>query len=152
MQAELNQELGHGISYEAYEGGKLHAIRTQGEASREATDLWCEKVNDLLQTNPPDEPLCVLYDLSHPKQTLTPYNRNRTSELAKQIPRALRVYSAVLLSRSLLNQLVSIFIATLTVGSNHKVRIFYDEAHAWEWLQDRRADCLVKSGSAAAEV
>lgn len=151
MQPELIQELGHGISYEAYDGGKLHSIRTQGEASREATDLWCEKVNDLLQTNPSDEPLCVLYDLSHPKQTLTPYNRSRTSELAKQFPRELRAYSAVLLSKSLLNQLVAIFITTLMVGSNHKVRIFYEEAQAWEWLQDRRAEYVAKSGSPAAE-
>lgn len=151
MQPELIQELGYGISYEAYEGGRFHAVRTQGDSSRPAVDVWCEKVYHLLQTNPPGEPLCVLYDLSHPKQTLTPYNRSRTSELAKQFPRELRAYSAALLSKSLLNQLVAIFITTLTVGSNHKVRIFYEEAQAWEWLQDRRAEYVAKSGSPAAE-
>lgn len=151
MQPELIQELGHGISYEAYDGGKFHAVRTQGDSSRPAVDIWCEQVYHLLRTNPPGEPLCVLYDLSHPKQTLTPYNRSRTSELAKQFPRELRAYTAALLSKSLLNQLVAIFITTLTVGSNHKVRIFYDEAQAWEWLQDRRAEYVVKSGSPAAE-
>ena len=105
-------------------------------SSRELTDAWFAAVVETYKQCPPGQSYLCLQDLSQGNLTITPYGRQRTSELSSLYPE-LRGRTAVLVSKSLMGQMMKgllRLIGNRETGRNR--RIFFHKDEALRWLED----------------
>lgn len=119
------------LTYHTIENGSITVV-TIKTVLRESVDAWSKWTYDRIanwQDN--KKPYLVLYDMTYPNVSFTPYMRGKATE-TNDLRQDVKGKIALYLTRSTLATLMSLF-ARLRRSSSRQLRIFfnYDEAVAW---------------------
>jgi hypothetical protein len=119
------------------------AIYTLRSVTRLAVDEWVETAKRRIALWDKPEPRFDLHDLSHPKITITPYSRARSTELSKFMPDQAS-YTAVVLPRTFATTLISLYFNVIAANDKYPMRAFMkrDEARAWLEVQMKARSLL----------
>ena len=140
---ENAERYNYGISRSWLDKGQIVVIKTEGDMSRNAINTWASLLILTIQDWDKEKPLAALHDLSHPNQGLTPYARERTAELLKQLPNTRQNYSAVVLPQSFMFRIVEMFIRTpIFRHPCHEIRVFTNRETALAWLREKLSNHL----------
>jgi hypothetical protein len=130
------EELGKGVR-RYWLTPRIVVIETDGDMSPAAIDVWAEATEQAVLNYPVEhQSVYVLQNLAHPNQRITPYARQKTETLYASMVLTRRVYVAVVLQNSFVNQIVSMFVR-LWDRSQPLVtqRIFTASDAAIQWLE-----------------
>jgi hypothetical protein len=138
---ENAEHYNYGISRILLDNGRIVLIKTNGDMSRNAINTWASLIILTIQDWDKEKTLAVLHDLTHPSQGLTPYARERTTELLKYIPNTLQTYSAVVLPPTFMNRIINMFIRTpIFRHPCHEIQVFRDTESGLAWLRKKLAE------------
>jgi hypothetical protein len=101
------------------------------DVTRPSVDEWfqvCKKTMEELE----GDSLFALHDMTSDGMGLTPYAQAKAGELLKLHPE-LKVYTALLLQKTLIAQLISLFLRK-NFRTHHVIKIFFKREAALEWL------------------
>ncbi len=104
--------------------------------SFEAVDAWVDTILQLLAHQSDDHPYLVVYDLSDPQVTLTPYVRARTQEVARAFPE-IKGRVAVLSPRGGAGRLLKLFVnQVMRIDRGRQMQVFFTRENAVAWLAE----------------
>lgn len=110
-----------------------------GDVSRRAVIHAERATDDIMAAHANDDPFCMIADLRK-LQGLTGYVRQNTRERFSGFVKDRHYYFALLMTQSLPNRLMSVFLSGLVrvSGRNIHLQIFYTPEAALAWLEDQR--------------
>ncbi len=95
----------YGITRTWLHGKRLAIIKTEGNMSRPAIDIWADLTIQTMQHWEAGFPMLIMHDLSSKNQGLTPYGMKRNNDIRRRIPRNGPVYIAVVFKNTALVKL-----------------------------------------------
>ncbi len=136
-EAELIEHHPYNIRWYRIKDKPIQIIASDGDMSREAVDLWVETAKKMVQATPQDVPFFGVMDLSGPKQGYSNYGGKRAKELVEFVGeyRQGPTYLAVILTNSLVSQLIRVVAQVLTRTVDYTQRIFTTKEEAVMWLE-----------------
>jgi hypothetical protein len=136
MKAERVESFEYGIVREWYFQDHLAAIRTQGIMARAAIDVWAASISGVFEAWPSDRPLCLIIDLTHKNQGMSPYANLRARDLVASMRHSGRAYSVgVLLKNPFMVSVGQMMMRQLNMSED--MSIFSQNDHALAWLKKR---------------
>lgn len=124
------------ISY-TLDDGNIRVIQTEGDMSRQAVDAWATAVHHLFH-NASAPHLFAIYDMSHPRQGITPYGMKKAEETYTYIPPHCYGHVAILFPNTIIFRMAANFAARISRRyQNCEVRLFTQSADALKWLRQR---------------
>lgn len=103
--------------------------------SRPAIDAWKASTLELIHAWPLEQPYLSIHDFS--EATLTPYVRQRSSELSVAFPEGLHGRSAAIIPRTFINHLMRMWVTINLARNNERIQrdVFFRIEEATEWLK-----------------
>ncbi|MEO1287506.1 MAG: hypothetical protein AAFV93_07035 [Chloroflexota bacterium] len=130
----------YGITRTNIANGTITVIRTEGNVIPDAVNTWASLLVLTMQEWDSDRPIAVIHDLTHPNQGVTPYVRQRTIDVMKQIPENMIVYNALILPDTFIRRIIDMFTRTpIFQRENVHIRIFGCQRTAQQWLEKQLA-------------
>lgn len=122
-----------GITFNWLADGKI-ACFTVSTVAREAVDAWLAASAELTQVWPAEQPYLAIQDVA--KATMTPYIRQRSAETVAMTPRYLKGRSAVILPRTVFNEMIRLYVTVDLARKNRNVarNVFFTRDAAVAWL------------------
>lgn len=119
-----------------------------GDVSRSAVAHAEKASDDIFAAHAADDPFCMIADLRK-LQGLTGYVRQNTKNRFSAFPPDRKFYFALLMSQSLANRLMTVFLSGLVrmSGRNIAMQVFYDPEAALKWLVNHRSLAAKASSS-----
>jgi hypothetical protein len=123
-----------------YEGTGIGAIVTLGKGSREYVEENQNALSDLIAQAPDPANVYFVYHMQK-LSTLSPWLRQNTARVLRDLPPQTRLYVGMLLSNSLVSALMQAFLNSMGDAARKRLsyRIFYQEAEAVQWLLEEQA-------------
>lgn len=117
-----------------------------GDVSREAVVHAEQATDDIMAAHADDNPFCMIADLRK-LEGLTNYVRHNTKERFSSFSEDREYYFALLMTKSLPNRLLSVFLSGLLrmSGRNIHLQVFYAPEAAVIWLENVRRNKAVAS-------
>jgi hypothetical protein len=127
MSQNLNDQI------EFYEDQQILYFKVTG-VSQAAIDSWFDFLEARLVAWPADKPYLVLYDVTHPSVSLTPYMQKKAKQLNHLRP-DVSGRIAILSQASIIAHMFQFF-ARMLVKNSRPARIFFKEEDALNWLRE----------------
>lgn len=139
---ESVEQFDYGITRTWLDEGEIAVITTQGNMAREAVDVWATLAINTVNQWPDGKPIFILHDLTHPRQSFTPYGLKRAEDIYGAIPPTIKGCSAVAVRAGPINHLIAMFVRRRKNAGQFQERIFTSRDEAIKWLRDE----IKKSG------
>ncbi len=125
----------------------IHVVSSEGNMRREAIDSWADMVREVVDSIDPDKPMFIIVDLSAPSQGFTPYGGSITRNLLRYVieQRNAISYIGMVLSDSIINQIISTFFQQVLNRSNYPRQTFTNPGEALAWMRQQVQDEAKKS-------
>ena len=134
------EHFAYGIEREWYDNPLIAYIRSQGDMTESAIDVWADVLLDTKDKWVSGQPYAVIVDLTHPNQGITPYSRSRTRDLIDSVPTDELTYVSLLLPRTFINQLFRVFLrSSIFQRPTLQIRIHHTLDEALLWLHRKIA-------------
>ena len=125
-----------GITRRYIDTGAIVIIETEGHMDPHAIDAWFDVVQETLRSWPKDQTVLIMNDLSHPRQGVSRYSRQRGEELYADFPHDVPVYAALVFRNTIGYQLASLYINMRRRRSDANIKAFTNREVALQWLRD----------------
>lgn len=134
------EHYSHGITSKVIDDGSIVIVRTQGDMSRNAINTWASLLVLTIQDWKSKRPIAIINNLSHARQGLTPFSRERAHDIIKAIPADKTVYGAVVLPKTFMYHIIDMFSrSNIFRKQNLEMRLFNCETQAIAWLREQLA-------------
>ncbi|MEM9952113.1 MAG: hypothetical protein AAF846_10960 [Chloroflexota bacterium] len=131
----------YGITRTNIANGTIIVIGTKGDMTPDAVNTWASLLVLTMQEWDSKRPIAVIHDLTHPNQGVTPYVRQRTIDVMKQIPDDMIIYNALILPDTFIRRIIDMFTRTpIFQRENFYLRIFGCQRTAQQWLKTQLAN------------
>ncbi len=127
---------GGGLARQWIDDNQIVIIITVGDMTHAGIDAWADLLVDTVRGWPPDRPILILHDLSHPNQGFTSYARERAADLYTALPSDREVYHALVVNVSFVRAMINFFLRRRrsSMGKLHE-RMFTSNREALRWLR-----------------
>ena len=107
---------------------------TINSVERQTVDAWLKRSYEIVQAWPADVPYLAIQDVTN--ATLTPYIREKSAATVALTPKYLRGRSAVVMSPSVKNHLIRLFVTATLTRQNASIQrnVFLKKSQAVDWL------------------
>lgn len=135
MKSDLHPKESAGILVEYDASSHIHTVSLRVEPDRDTVDQLLDVFLQLADQTPPELPLKVLLDLSHPTMHFSPYGQQQGDTLYKLLPAERCVLIAICVKDTILNRILSLLSHRRKVRFHHiQERTFADYQSAKAWL------------------
>lgn len=122
-----------GVSYQWLDEKRILKFVLR-DVSRDTIDKWYSLLFDLIKNWPAEQPYLVLYDMRQENVTMTPYLRQKASEM-NELRQEVKGRIAVVLQPNMTVYLLRFFVR-MRRRSSRVTSLFLSEEAALQWLRE----------------
>lgn len=139
MTNKPGETFDYGITLNWTDDNRTAIIATEGNMSRTAVDIWAELTMRVAREWAPGQKLSVLFDMTGPQQSYTPYAAKRTMDVYKATPPTLAGDIAIVMRNTVVVRLLMLLVRREGRPFEKRLnqRFFTDIDVAHEWLLSR---------------
>ncbi len=124
-------QLATGVTKETLEDGKILLFKVE-TVNQSSIDAWYAELHQLIANWSADQPYLVIYDMTHPAVTLTPYMRKKAAEI-NGLRQDVQGRIALILKPNPFTYVFRFFLKSLR-GKSRTTAIFFERNHAINWV------------------
>jgi len=129
------EDFSHGIIRYTIEDGKIIVIQSEGYMAHAAVDAWAAAIHKTF-TTPAQPHIFALYDMSHPRQGVTPYGMKKGEETYTYLSPDHKAYVAIIFPNTILFRMAANFLQMIgRKRKNVEARLFTHHDLALTWLR-----------------
>lgn len=127
---------GGGLARQWIDDDQIVIIIAAGDMTTAGVDAWADLLIDTINSWPPNKPILILHDLSHPNQGFTTYARERATDIYAALPHDRDVYHALVVNVSFVRAMINFFLRRRKpqLRTLHE-RMFTSNRDALRWLR-----------------
>jgi hypothetical protein len=135
-QTTVKEALGHGVSREWLEDGRILVLTMPEGAHRDAIDVWFNTLTETADQWDKSRPFLVLHDSR--ELGFSYYFRERAIAAGKRTPKDLKGRAAVVLSGGVIGHLLAMLakLSSNNVSAHFTLKTFNDYDQALTWLRE----------------
>lgn len=129
----------YGVRLDWLDDNRIAVIKTEGRMARAAIDTWADLTIRVIREWEAGQKLVIMFDLTGPDQSYSPYVAKRTIDVYRSAPPHLFGDIAIVLRQSIVVQLLTILAQRegRSLGGRATQRFFTDTDAALSWLRSR---------------